>query len=76
MVSSILTEVAVGFLYLYAGHQTWWRMLLSDPGAKDCEVTSAFLNGTLPFIVYAGFLALWLPLLVLSWLGWVATRTD
>jgi hypothetical protein len=66
MWSPLLIVLGV-FLYVYAGHQTWWRMLLTDPQARDCPITADVRNGTLPFWVYAGFVALWLPLVILGW---------
>jgi hypothetical protein len=54
-------------MYVYAGHQTWWRMLLTDPTANDCLLTAEFRNGTLPFWVYAVFVMFWLPLVAFCW---------
>jgi hypothetical protein len=56
-------------LYAYAGHQTWWRMLVTDPNAGSCGVTAAVRTGTLPFPVYATFVAFWLPLVAVGWLA-------
>jgi hypothetical protein len=58
---------SVILLYIYAGHQTWWRMLLTDPQARNCPLTADIRNGTMPFWVYALFVTLWLPLIVLGW---------
>jgi hypothetical protein len=67
MWSPIVTTTFALLLYIYAGHQTWWRMLLTDPGAADCPLTADVRNGTLPFWVYAFFVVFWLPLIVLGW---------
>jgi hypothetical protein len=63
---AIIIIIAIA-MYAYAGHQTWWRMLLTDPNAEDCRIAAEFVNGTLPFRVYALFVVGWLPLMVLSW---------
>jgi cytochrome c oxidase assembly factor CtaG len=63
----IVSLSLVLFFYFYAGHLTWWRMLLTDPKASECSITAAVRAGTLPVAVYLFFVAFWLPLLVLGW---------
>lgn len=66
MVSAWFAAATAG-LYLYAGHQTWWRMLVTDPQAQSCSISIAVREHTLPFWIYGAFVLLWLPLLVLGW---------
>lgn len=56
-------------LYAYAGHQTWWQMLITDPNASTCQISNAVRTGTLPFTVYALFVTFWLPLIAIGWLA-------
>lgn len=67
MTVMVMLGLSTAFLYAYAGHQTWWRMLLTDPNASGCRISAGVRNGTLPFWVYGFFVLFWLPLIIFGW---------
>ncbi|SEM53608.1 hypothetical protein SAMN04488103_101410 [Gemmobacter aquatilis] len=46
-------------LYLFAGRQTFWLIMLSDPDSRDCLVKKALENGEFPKSVFALFTIFW-----------------
>jgi hypothetical protein len=62
---SIIATIAV--LWLVAGHQTWWRLLLEDPDASDCSIAASIRDGTLPPWVYSTFILFWPVFLFAGW---------
>lgn len=60
-------------LYLWAGRQTFWVVMLADPDPEGCEVGWAVRRGTFPLPVFIAFLLLW-PLLMAA--GWVLARLE
>jgi hypothetical protein len=66
----------VGFttmLYLWAGRQTFWVVMLADPDPKGCAVGWAVRRGSFPLTVFVAFLLLW-PVFML--LGWATARLQ
>lgn len=61
-VDEMLLTFVGGALYLFAGRQTFWIIMLSDP-ERNCPASKALEDGTFPKSVYALFILFW-PLLL------------
>lgn len=66
-------HLLIAILYLTAGRQTFWLVMLMDPEPENCPITKAVAEGRLPYPVYAAFLLFW-PAFMLG--GWLASRKD
>ena len=60
-------------LYLFAGRQTFWLVMLLDPEGGRCPITAAQAHDALPKTVFFAFVLAW-PLL-LAW-GWACNRVQ
>jgi hypothetical protein len=58
-VDTMLMTFVGAALYLFAGRQTFWLIMLSDPDSRDCLVTKALENGEFPKSVFALFTIFW-----------------
>lgn len=65
--ADVIHLMTIGLLYLFAGRQTFWLVMLLDPEGEDCTVTKAVADGSFPRLLYVGFLVFWPILLLVGW---------